>query len=217
MPLLDKERSFITLSGSRLYFAKPTEESFGINGVVRRLSNINRFNGDVPYSVAEHSLLACELATVKKLSVLHRYYALMHELDEATGLGDICTPIKKAFFTVDTMDKLNSFRATINELYNIPEVLPNDIHEIDFECFVIEVNRFYGKAGLSLYDVEDHFLDVREYYLNCVDISRHNELRRYLSDDFYKTQVNYHVNTKTIITKFLHRFNDYRRLLRYGS
>jgi hypothetical protein len=63
--------------------------------VAHSLSLINRFNGHTcrPYSVAEHSLLVCELVEQAGHGVHLQLAALVHDAHEYI-VGDVATPLK---------------------------------------------------------------------------------------------------------------------------
>lgn len=68
-----------------------------IEVIAHSLAQINRFTGHAhrPYSVAEHSLLVCEIVKGMGLDCHAQRAALMHDAHEAFT-GDVATPIKSA-------------------------------------------------------------------------------------------------------------------------
>ena len=68
-----------------------------IEVIAHSLAQINRFTGHAtrPYSVAEHSLLVCEIVKGMGLDCHAQRAALMHDAHEAFT-GDVATPIKAA-------------------------------------------------------------------------------------------------------------------------
>lgn len=66
-----------------------------IEVIAHSLAQINRFTGHAsrPYSVAEHSLLVCEIVKGMGLDCHAQRAALMHDTHEAYT-GDVATPIK---------------------------------------------------------------------------------------------------------------------------
>ena len=68
-----------------------------IEVIAHSLAQINRFTGHAsrPYSVAEHSLLVCEIVKGMGLDYHAQRAALMHDAHEAFT-GDVATPIKAA-------------------------------------------------------------------------------------------------------------------------
>lgn len=86
----------VTASGREVDLAYPMLDDLVIEDVAHALSLTNRFNGHTarPYSVAEHSLLVCEIAErALGLNVFEQAYALMHDAHEAYT-GDQPTPAK---------------------------------------------------------------------------------------------------------------------------
>jgi uncharacterized protein len=86
----------LTTDGNDLQVADPAPGHITITDIAWSLSQINRFLGRCarPYSVAEHSLLVCEIAE-RELGVdLHgQLAALLHDAHEAY-IGDMPTPHK---------------------------------------------------------------------------------------------------------------------------
>lgn len=86
----------VTASGREVDLACPMLDDLVIEDVAHSLSLTNRFNGHTvrPYSVAEHSLLVCEIAErALGLNVFELAFALMHDAHEAYT-GDQPTPAK---------------------------------------------------------------------------------------------------------------------------
>lgn len=86
----------VTASGHELNVAHPLPGQVDVMSIAWSLSQINRFNGHClrPYSVAEHSLLVCEIAEREFDVDLHgQFAALMHDAHEAYA-GDMHTPGK---------------------------------------------------------------------------------------------------------------------------
>ena len=75
---------------------KPQPETFDIGHIAHSLAQINRFTGHAsrPYSVAEHSLLVCDIAErYFGLDVHGQLAALLHDAHEAYTT-DLSTPAK---------------------------------------------------------------------------------------------------------------------------
>lgn len=72
----------------------------GIQVLAHSLSQINRFTGHTlrPYSVAEHSLLVCDIAAEHGLDCHGQMLALLHDAHEAL-CGDATSPVKAALGT----------------------------------------------------------------------------------------------------------------------
>lgn len=88
---------FIALSnGQELVLRYPRNGQLDIRTIAHSLAQINRFNGHAlrPYSVAEHSLLVCEIAEREfRLDVHGLLAALMHDAHECVA-GDMHSPGK---------------------------------------------------------------------------------------------------------------------------
>lgn len=89
------ENRHVTLDERTIHFPSMRPEEFRIEDVPHCLSMICRYNGFVRYfySVAQHSVMVCELAEAKfgKGDISH--CALLHDATEAY-LGDVSRPFK---------------------------------------------------------------------------------------------------------------------------
>lgn len=87
----------ITADGQELDLAAPRLGQITAYGIAWSLSQINRFTGHClrPYSVAEHSLLVCEIAEREcGVDLFGQLAALLHDAHEAY-CGDLHTPGKR--------------------------------------------------------------------------------------------------------------------------
>lgn len=92
----------LTASGGEYHLAGPIAYApcgrpVDINDVAHHLSIIAQFNGATsrPYSVAEHSLLCCDIAQRAGASVYVQMAALLHDAHEAYT-ADLISPAKQA-------------------------------------------------------------------------------------------------------------------------
>lgn len=92
----------LTASGAEYHLAGPTAYApcgrpVDICDVAHHLAIVNQFNGATsrPYSVAEHSLLCCDIAQRAGASVFVQMAALLHDAHEAYT-NDLISPAKQA-------------------------------------------------------------------------------------------------------------------------
>lgn len=92
----------LTSTGVEYHLAGPTAlapcgRPVDIRDVAHHLAIVNQFNGATtrPYSVAEHSLLCCDIARHAGASVFVQMAALMHDAHEAYT-NDLVSPAKLA-------------------------------------------------------------------------------------------------------------------------
>jgi len=88
----------LTATGRRVDLTEPDPKQVVPMDIAWALAQINRFTGHAlrPYSVAEHSLLVCEIAQRDlKLDARGLFAALTHDAHEAY-CGDLCSPAKWA-------------------------------------------------------------------------------------------------------------------------
>lgn len=78
------------------YAVRYDEHAPRIEEIAHALAQINRYTGHAarPYSVAEHSLLVCDIVRSQGLGVHAQMAALLHDAHEAY-VGDVATPIKQ--------------------------------------------------------------------------------------------------------------------------
>lgn len=91
-----KETSFEMVDGTMFDPLNPDPSLMTIEIIATVLSNSCRFGGHVTsfYCTAQHSVLVAALAP-DDMDV--QRYAILHDADEAFGLPDMLTPVKKAF------------------------------------------------------------------------------------------------------------------------
>lgn len=92
----------LTASGAEYHLAGPTAygacgRPVDINDVAHHLAIVAQFNGATsrPYSVAEHSLLCCDIAQRAGVSAFVQMAALLHDAHEAYT-NDLISPAKQA-------------------------------------------------------------------------------------------------------------------------
>ncbi len=88
----------LTATGNEVDMLHPKLSSINLASIAHHLSLINRFCGATfrPYSVAEHSLLVCDIVERHyKLNCFGLFAALMHDAHEAYT-NDLATPAKYA-------------------------------------------------------------------------------------------------------------------------
>lgn len=85
-----------TASGLRLDLVEPRVESILIEDIAHALAHEVRFSGHTerPVSVAEHSLIVCQLVTDRGLPLAVQLGALLHDAQEAY-CKDIPRPLKR--------------------------------------------------------------------------------------------------------------------------
>lgn len=87
--------TIITASGTYFDYRNPKIEQIEIFDIIKALSNICRFGGQIDfYSVAEHSIHCAILAEKKGYEKEVVYAALMHDAQEAY-IGDMPKPLKR--------------------------------------------------------------------------------------------------------------------------
>src|SRR6056297_1387179 len=119
------------LSGRRLDLLDPTPVDIEIEDIAHGLAFVARWNGqtegDVAYSVAEHSLLVERLYSRmdSRAAPKWRLAALLHDAPEYV-IGDMISPVKAAVGPgYDELEK--RLAAAIHIRFGLPAVLPQTV------------------------------------------------------------------------------------------
>ncbi|MFU8824417.1 hypothetical protein [Yoonia sp.] len=159
------------LSGRRLDLLDPTPMDIEISDIAHGLAFVARWNGqtkgDFAYSVAEHSLLVCDIFIRQnpKAPVKWHLAALLHDAPEYV-IGDMISPVKAAVGPgYSALDE--RLTAAIHLRFGLPAQLPmqikRQIKKADrlsawLEAVQIagftrpEADRFFGKQDPALLD-----------------------------------------------------------------
>jgi hypothetical protein len=107
----------LTANGAEYHLSGPTAYApcgrpVDIRDVAHHLAIVNQFNGATsrPYSVAEHSLLCCDIARRVGASVFVQMAALMHDAHEAYT-NDLISPAKQAVDSYSMAAGIAAWRA----------------------------------------------------------------------------------------------------------
>ena len=98
-----------------------------IEEIAHALAQINRYTGHAarPYSVAEHSLLVCDLVQAAGFDCHAQMAALLHDAHEAF-CGDAATPVKQVLGVAWMAESLGeSVPVVLKDTASIKEVTPN--------------------------------------------------------------------------------------------
>lgn len=114
-----------------------TDLDFEIEPIAHRLSQINRYCGALrhPYSVATHSVVVSRLAPVSCA-----WDALLHDITESFGIGDMISPIKRKDAFYNALE--HAIRCQLVEPFGLfPEessaVRHADERAYQLECFYL--------------------------------------------------------------------------------
>lgn len=131
-PKTDKGYKMLTNSGKAVYPLHLTADDICIEDIAHALSNICRYNGHTKrfYSVAEHSCLVARLCPPELFLC-----GLMHDAPEAY-IGDHIRPIKALMPDIKKLD--DDIWAVIAEKFNLPAVIPDEVHHADMVALAIE-------------------------------------------------------------------------------
>lgn len=123
-------KTFLLYEGAYYDFLEPDADTFSIEGIAKRLSKICRYTGSVHefYSVAEHSVLAAEMAERFDVSAMAVFQALMHDAPEHV-LNDLSSPLKSLLPFYRVLEKITW--DVICEKFDMPTVMHRRLKEID--------------------------------------------------------------------------------------
>lgn len=149
----------LTIDTGTLDFNNLTKEALPIEYIAKVLANTYRFGGSSKISVLQHSINVVRLAAYGRgysveLMTEYNYFsselkaALLHEISEAVGLGDIITPIK-AFLGKKARKRINYIEEKLCELYDVIYPFSSVVHRADRLAYVYEVETFLDKTTLN--------------------------------------------------------------------
>jgi 5'-deoxynucleotidase YfbR-like HD superfamily hydrolase len=123
-----------TRFGKMIDLLDPQPEDILIEDIAHQLTNHCRFGGAIKsfYSVAEHSILVCDLCNIDKLS------GLLHDASEAY-LCDIPTPLKKLL--PEYLKIEDRFMRVIADKFNFKYPLSDEVKEADKKALEIEYEK----------------------------------------------------------------------------
>jgi len=123
---IGKTTPFVAVNSGLLYWPlEPDVELITIEDIAHSLAFQCRYNGHVErfYSVAEHSLILCELASLE-----NKFAALMHDSTEAYCC-DIPRPLKSVWPEYKAIEHRIWLR--IAEKFGLPGELPAEVQHLD--------------------------------------------------------------------------------------
>ncbi len=122
------------LSGRRLDLLEPSPLDIEIEDIAHGLARLARWNGqtsgNVPYSVAQHSLLVLDLCTTFRPDwpAKWKLAALLHDAPEYV-IGDLISPFKAAV-GLDYKAFEAKLERAIHLRFGLPAVLPGSVHQV---------------------------------------------------------------------------------------
>lgn len=126
------EPTILTLQGRLFDYRAPEQHDFSIDEIAHALSNLCRFTGHTRsfYSVAQHSVLVCDLAPPE-----YRLEALLHDAHEAY-VGDVNSPLK-ALLPMYREVEMRAERA-LRRAFGLPERKATSVKLADMTAYQIE-------------------------------------------------------------------------------
>ena len=103
-------------------------EAINIRTIAHSLSLMSRWGGHVNrhFSVAQHSVLVS-----KQVQPNNALWGLLHDADEALGLNDMISPVKRADGMEVYRELCETALKAVAVKYDLPWPVPEDVHDID--------------------------------------------------------------------------------------
>ncbi len=148
---LNNKRGVInTFMGLEFDLFNPKPEMIHIKDIARGLAFNGRFAGHTPqyYSVAQHSVLVCDLILKEHSIKTHPKLALAGLLHDAAEsyIGDMITPLKKVIPEFKRIE--NNILKVVFEKYGLESWLMNHVKSYDERSLIMEFEAFYKDAPL---------------------------------------------------------------------
>ncbi len=126
------EPTILTLNGAFFDYRAPEQHQFAIDEIAHALANLCRFTGHTRsfYSVAQHSVLVCDLAPPE-----HRLEALLHDAHEAY-VGDVNSPLKSLLPMYREVEA--RCEAALRRQFRLPERKATAVKLADHTAYQIE-------------------------------------------------------------------------------
>jgi len=111
----------------------PDIDLIRIEDAAESLSKTCRFNGHCigMYTVSEHSRLVA-----RNVPSEHKLTALLHDLPEGLGLGDMVSPVKRGMHAYKQLEA--TVWAAVALKFELPMVLPDVVQEADMRALATE-------------------------------------------------------------------------------
>ena len=134
-----------TFTGGKFYLLDPQSEDIEIEDIAHSLAQQNRFNGHTlfPYSVAQHSVLACDI--VGDGDARLALTTLLHDATEAF-IGDMVSPLKSQDTFFKTVE--DNVWVAIAEKFDLHDPMPQEVHDADRLMLSAEARDIFPQADL---------------------------------------------------------------------
>lgn len=150
--------TIITSTGNYVDFVDPKPETIDIRDIAKGLSNCCRFAGQCDfYSVAEHSVLAANIALTRTGNELFALSCLLHDASEAYT-GDVSKPLK---IMLPEFKKIEDrLQRVIEQKFSLPR-FSEEGKKIDLELLKFE-KEFLFSGDFNMWSGFDLIDDIRE-------------------------------------------------------
>lgn len=122
----------------------PDPKSIVLGDVAHALARINRFTGhtEVPYSVAQHSVLGARILRDRGAPLGHQRAFLMHDAHESM-IGDVSSPVAQCVLEWRDFEQTH-FRAFASR-FGTPRWLPTELTRLDRDMAFNELHWLLGE------------------------------------------------------------------------
>lgn len=137
-------------SGQFVDYVNPDPDTICIEDIAHALALVNRYAGHTPfpYSVAQHSVLASQMAPAGLELPL-----LMHDAHEAY-VGDMPTPLKRLMPEYQEIE--DRMEAVVQEKFGVLAMAHSGVKKVDTRMLATEARIFNFNLWVSIADVKPY-------------------------------------------------------------
>jgi len=149
----------MTAEGNRFTYGIPAETQVTIKDIAKHLSKICRFGGATRdfYSVAQHCVIAAQLAAEDDHDAYTQLYILLHDAHEY-AIGDIPTPLGNHIDALAGFDLIHEIKADADKMIYDglgfkppPDYIKEIVQKYDRIMFATEASQLLWEAKVPAY------------------------------------------------------------------
>lgn len=131
-----------TWSGRKVFIADPRPEDFSIGDIARHLAGINRYTGGSRMSVAQHCVVAAQMAGLYyPAHSLLPAKMLIHDANEAF-VGDVNSPLKSLLPEYRDIEQLHQL--AMEQFFELDFIGDPLVKEVDYRMWLTEREVLFG-------------------------------------------------------------------------
>lgn len=131
-----------TWSGGKVFIRNPQAEDFRIDDIAHHLAGINRYTGGSRFLVAQHCVVAAQMALIHYPNeLLLPARMLIHDADEAF-IGDISSPLKSLLPDYRAIE--DAHQLAMEKRFDLTFIGDALVREIDIRMWLTEREVLFG-------------------------------------------------------------------------